>query len=61
MMDTAATVDQYRLLESLPFGKTVILGKEYTHLNVHDSVLDGQFARMASQLEYDYKSILKNR
>ena len=32
--------DQYRLLESLPFGKTLILGKEYTHLNVQDSMLD---------------------
>ena len=39
---------QYRLLESLPFGKIVILGKEYTHLNVQDSILDSQFVRMVT-------------
>ena len=52
--------DQYRLLESLPFGKTLILGKEYTHLNVQDSMLDSQFVKMASQVESDYKTIMKN-
>ena len=47
-MSDKSNLGQYRLLESLPFGTTVILGKEYTHLNTRDSVLDTSFVKLAT-------------
>ena len=54
-------INQYRLLESLPFTRVMILGKEYTHLNTRDSVLDQQFVRMTNGVENEYKDILRSR
>ena len=38
-----------------------ILGKEYSHFNVGDSVLDSQFVRMVQAVESDYGRSLKSR
>ena len=58
---TSNEKDQYRLFDSLPFGTVTILGKEYPHFNIVDSVLDSQFVRMASVIEQEYKSCLTSR
>ena len=53
--------DQFRLYDSLPFGTVVIMGREYTHLNTADSVLDGQFVKLAACVEATYREVLLSR
>ena len=49
------------MYDSLPFGVVTILGKQYTHLNTQESMLDAQFVKMATAVEAKYREVLTSR